>query len=256
MIVCDISPLGIKIAEEAGIPSILVENFTWDWIYQEYVDEYAGFREYIRYLETCFNKCDYHIQTEPVCLRRSVDLTSSPVSRPTKTAYHEIREKLGVSDAAKVVMVTMGGIPDQYPFIERLKDFQDVLFIIPGGDTETRTEDNVLFLPHRSDFFHPDLVYASDVVVGKVGYSTLAEIYQAGVAFGYVLRRHFPESAFLADFINSRMHGLSIEADDFYKGGWTDVLQDLLRFPRIKRQYPNGATQISDFISDLIEKSS
>jgi hypothetical protein len=32
LIVCDISPLGIKVAKEAGIPSVLVENFTWDWI--------------------------------------------------------------------------------------------------------------------------------------------------------------------------------------------------------------------------------
>ena len=32
-VVCDISPLGIAVAKKAGVPSILVENFTWDWIY-------------------------------------------------------------------------------------------------------------------------------------------------------------------------------------------------------------------------------
>ena len=30
---CDISPLGIAVARAAGIPSVLIENFTWDWIY-------------------------------------------------------------------------------------------------------------------------------------------------------------------------------------------------------------------------------
>src|SRR5512135_1927180 len=38
-IVCDIAPLGIAVARRAGIPSVLVENFTWDWIYQAYLPD-------------------------------------------------------------------------------------------------------------------------------------------------------------------------------------------------------------------------
>ena len=33
-VICDIAPLGIAVAHQAGIPSVLVENFTWDWIYE------------------------------------------------------------------------------------------------------------------------------------------------------------------------------------------------------------------------------
>jgi len=33
LIICEIVPLGILVAKEARIPSILVENFTWDWLY-------------------------------------------------------------------------------------------------------------------------------------------------------------------------------------------------------------------------------
>ena len=35
MVICDISPLGIAIAVKAGLPSVLIENFTWDWIYED-----------------------------------------------------------------------------------------------------------------------------------------------------------------------------------------------------------------------------
>ena len=43
LIVCDIAPLGIAVAAQAGLPSVLVENFTWDWIYAGYLDSEPRF---------------------------------------------------------------------------------------------------------------------------------------------------------------------------------------------------------------------
>ena len=37
-VLCDISPLGIEVARRAGVPSVLIENFTWDWIYEGFAD--------------------------------------------------------------------------------------------------------------------------------------------------------------------------------------------------------------------------
>jgi UDP:flavonoid glycosyltransferase YjiC (YdhE family) len=61
LIVCDIAPMGILIAKEAQIPSILVENFTWDWIYQQYTVDNEHIRRHIDYLQPIFNAVDYHI---------------------------------------------------------------------------------------------------------------------------------------------------------------------------------------------------
>ena len=36
LVVADIPPLGIAAATAAGIPSIALGNFTWDWIYSAY----------------------------------------------------------------------------------------------------------------------------------------------------------------------------------------------------------------------------
>jgi hypothetical protein len=35
-----------------------------------------------------------------------------------------------------------------------------------------QSKQNLVLLPHHSGFYHPDLVNASDAVIGKVGYST------------------------------------------------------------------------------------
>ena len=195
---------------------------------------------------------DYHIQTEPVCLPGSPDLVTSPVSRQRRGTRHEIRKKMEIPEDTKVVMITMGGVPEHYPFLDQLTRHREIHFIIPGASRQTRIEGNLRLLPNHSDFFHPDLVHASDAVIGKVGYSTLAEIYNAGVVFGYIPRRKFRESKVLVSFIETEMNGIPIDEKDFYNGRWLALLPDLLAFPRIQRQGPNGAIQVARFIRNLI----
>jgi hypothetical protein len=251
LIICDISPMGIAVAEEAGVPSLLIENFTWDWIYRGYLEGNAGMSEHISYLENLFHAAPFRIQTEPICDPCDAHLTTFPVSRKTKTPVHKIRERLRIPEAAKAVLITMGGIEERYNFLQQLATNRDVHFVIPGASEKVETHGNLALLPHHSHFLHPDLVNASDAVVGKVGYSTLAEIYYAGVPFGYVARKDFRESQKLVSFIESRMIGLPVSGDQFYSGGWLPFLSDLLALRRIHRTDPRGAEQIARFIHDL-----
>ena len=106
LIVCDIAPMGILIAKEAQIPSILVENFTWDWIYQQYTVSNEHIKRHIDYLQPIFNAVDYHIQTEPICCHHLADLTTAPVSRKIKSTGAEIRQRLGLPGNVKMVLIT------------------------------------------------------------------------------------------------------------------------------------------------------
>ncbi len=216
LVMCDIVPLGIAVAAAAAIPSILVENFTWDWIYEGYVQYEAGLKRYVAYLREVFEAVDYHIQTEPVCRPHPADLViTSPISRKSRTPARQTRQKLGIPDRAKTVLITLGGIRGRYAFLEQLKNQPDIYFVIPGGSEQIQIQDNLLLLPHHSDFFHPDLINAADVVVGKVGYSTLAEVYHAGIPFGHVARQKFPESKPLENYIEAHMSGLPISEAQF-----------------------------------------
>ncbi len=116
-----------------------------------------------------------------------------------------------------------------------------------------RVRDNLVLLPHRSPYFHPDLVNASDAVIGKAGYSTLAETYYAGVPYGYVERPKFRESQFLAAYIRREMKGMPISETQFENGEWLASIADLLALPRIKRRQQNGADQAAEFICGLLD---
>ncbi|CAN5879555.1 hypothetical protein BH18ACI5_BH18ACI5_20630 [soil metagenome] len=41
LVISDAAPLACTSAARAGIPSIVVSNFTWDWIYSGYADAFA-----------------------------------------------------------------------------------------------------------------------------------------------------------------------------------------------------------------------
>jgi hypothetical protein len=148
----------------------------------------------------------------------------------------------------------MGGIPSQFEFLERLNDHPQVHFVIPipSASEAPRRKGNVVFLPHRSEFYHPDLLNASNVVVGKVGYSTLAEAYHAGVPCGYVRRARFREAPVLVDFMRAHLQGGEISAARFEEGSWLADLTEILGWRRVERGEPNGAAQIAEFVSALI----
>jgi hypothetical protein len=255
LIICDIAPMGIAVAKEAGVPSLLVENFTWDWIYQGYLKYDGKMAEHIRYLKGIFDAADFHIQTEPVCHPCNADLTTFPVSRKIKTPAHEIRKKLRIPEGAKTVLITMGGTAGQYSFLEKLTNEQRIHFVIPGANGAVKILANLVLLPHHSDYFHPDLVNACDAVIGKVGYSTLAEIYYAGVPFGYIARGRFRESHVLVSYIEHQMKGVPIPEDEFYNGSWLSDLPDLLALPKIDRECPRGAEQVAHFVYHLINST-
>jgi len=250
LVVCDIAPMGICVAEAAGVPSVLIENFTWDWIYRGYAEE--GLKKFEPYLQSIFAKATWHIQTRPICKYADVDFTAAPASRKIKNPSSAIRLRLGLSEGCKVVMITAGGIPKSYGFIDTLKDQTGIHFIIPGAGNSEDIQNNLILLPENSAYFHPDLINAADAVVGKAGYSTIAEVYHAGVPFGYVAREDYRESKPLIGFIKKNIDGLAIGESEFQNGMFVRRLDKLLAIPRRRRNSPNGANQIADFLTDQV----
>lgn len=252
LIVCDIAPLGIAVAKAAGLPVVLIENFTWDWIYEGYLAAEAGLRPYISYLQSWFVAADYHIQTQPVCQPQPVHLTTAPVSRRSRTPAQETRQQLGLPAQAKAVLLTMGGIAWDYnTFMERLTGQSNVYFIVPGGSERVERRDNLVLLPHHSEFYHPDLINAVDAVIGKLGYSTVSEVYHAGIPFGYTPRPEFRESGKLEHFVDQHINSVAVTPTQFESGAWLSRLPELLALPRVERSERNGADQVAQFIAGL-----
>ncbi len=249
MVVCDIAPLGVAVAKEAGVPSVLVENFTWHWIYRGYGQAPPSLAAHADYLERLFASATYHIQTAPVSDPGMPDLLTAPVARAFRDPPNAVRRKLCLDERAPVVLISMGGVRDRHPLRGALRSHADVTFVVPGAADRVERDGNLLLLPHGPRFHHPDLVRAASVVVGKVGYSTVAEIYHAGVPFGYIQRPHFREAAVLARFVDDTIPSVSFAGEDFRSGDWVERVPALLSMQAVERQTPNGAAQAAAFIA-------
>ena len=252
LLICDIAPLGIAAARSANIVSVLVENFTWDWIYRSYLEQWPEFDYHISYLQQMYAAVDYHLQAEPVCAAVDCDLLTAPIARQRQLEKQVVRDKLQVVDKDTLVLVTMGGVPEMKMDLDRMAAM-DPCFVLPGQtDDEMVVRGNLRILPSSSGIYHPDLVAACDAVIGKVGYSTLAEVYQAGVPFGYICRPRFRESAPLAAFIDREMVSIEITEEQFRDSRWLDRVEELCRCPRDRGIRENGSIATTAFLADLL----
>jgi hypothetical protein len=256
MVICDISPLGIAAAQAAGLKSVLVENFTWDWIYTGYLSQEPTFEKYIPLFSDWFARASTHIQTQPVCAPSPLaTLTTHPVARSPKQSRAGLRARLGISETAQMVLISMGGFKLEYQFLEKLKPARDVVFVIPGGSQDrVETQPGLVRLPHHSDFYHPDLIHAADAVISKAGYSTIAEAFYAGIPFGFVSRPQFRESPILSAFIGQNMPGIEIDGSQFQNGSWLKMIDPLLALPRRQRTETNGAIQIARWVCTALQQ--
>ena len=252
LVICDIAAMGIAAASKAGRPGVLVENFTWDWIYSGYAPLAPRLKTHIEYLSAIYRQADHHIQTEPLCSPGNAALTVGPIGREPRTPASQIRSQLGIADSAAMVLVSMGGVGDQFEFLDSLPADLDFTLVIPGADGRTCNHNKVILLPTYSGFYHPDLMGAADVLIGKAGYSTIAEAYLCGVPFGFVMRARSPESAVLETFITRHLPSRAIAEEAYAAGDWINTAMDLLGRPGPSTDRENGARQVARYLCRLL----
>lgn len=240
-VVSDISPLGIAVAARAGVPSILVENFTWDWIYEGYLDADSRFEPFVAAFSEVFESATLRLQAEPISVPRSGSIEVGLVSRQRREDPAAVRERLGLADGETLVLITMGGVSTGPRAADRLGRLSSTLVVLPTRVERAVREGSLLLLPERSPIFVPDLVAAADVVVGKAGYSTVAETVSAGTRYAIVERRGFAETAVLTRFARDRLPSIELSTAEYESGDWLNRLPELLARERAAPYPAQGA---------------
>ncbi len=248
-VICDISPLGIITGKKAGLPTYLFENFTWDWIYELYEEECPEFRQINEQLREIFIQADFRMQSEPLCdPLPTADILIPPASRKPHHTAAEFRASLGIPDAHRIGLISMGGIPENLDFAVNSHIPDNLTLLLPGTFEKMEKIGNKILLPHHSDCYHPDMVQASDFIIGKAGYSTIAEVCNAGAAYGFISRANFRESDVTADFLRRRPNTLEIAQDRFEAFTLDEEINKLLELGRIPPQPVNGSRIAAEFI--------
>lgn len=255
LIISDISPLGIKLADELNIPSVLIENFTWDWIYAKYCLSHPPFNEIIRKLQHIYETANLHIQAIPYSGEKSSTIKVPPISRSIHHDPHEIRNRLNICKSSKIVLLTTGGITKSLTLINKLTNYTDCTFIISNNQDKISRDQNIISMPLNSNYHYPDLVNASNLVVGKVGYGTLAECWSTHTPLLGCYRKDFRESKPLKIFADKNLSHKEISIDDFEKMNWMENAREIM-LQEIKINYcskTSGSIKAAQAIVGLIK---
>lgn len=248
-VLCDISAMGVAVADRAGVPSLLIENFEWPWLYEPLVNEAPALRSLSTELDRWTRRATVHLQARPVCLRRPGLEMVDPISREARRDRSSVRRALGVPDGRTFVVVTMGGYGEATPFLDRLRARDDITFLVTGAEATTRNA-NVLLYDNNTPLFMPDLLRAADAVVAKLGYGMVSEVWRQGVPFAHVTRPDFREMAALETFARDELSGFLLTRDDYAAGAWTDRLDELAALPRRPRG-PGGAARAAEVLMEI-----
>ena len=248
-VIADISPLGIITGKKAGLPVFLFENFTWDWIYEIYVDLCPEFAQINSQLKEIFSQADFRMQSEPLCDPiPEADIQIPPASRKPHHTAADFRKSLGIPDSHRIGLISMGGIPENLDFAVGSHIPENLTLLLPGTFSKTEKIGNKILLPHHSGYYHPDMIHAADFLIGKAGYSTIAEVCASGAAYGFISREYFRESEITADFLRRRPNTLEIDLTRFEAFTLAEEIEQLLTLGKTAPQFPNGSDIAAEFI--------
>jgi hypothetical protein len=241
IVVGDVPPLAFAAAARAGIPSIAVANFTWDWIYAAY----AGFRHdastVLATIQDAYANADLALRLpfaggfETMPSIRDVPL----VARHSRRTRDANRRLLNLSDRRPVVLASFGGHGAHLPF-ERIAETQDVTLVITDHEAKSIRQEAAFDgrlrcftgrALEQADIRYEDLVAAADIVVSKPGYGIVSECIANQAALLYTSRGVFAENDVLIAGMRPFLRSRFIAQDDLRSGQWEPSIRALLGEP-------------------------
>ena len=247
---CDISPFGVAVAESAGVPSLLVESFSWPWLYEPLFEEAPTLRRLSVELDQWSEQATVHLQTEPLCSRDPRYELLDPISREPTLDREAARASLELDPDGTVVVITMGGYSEPLTFLERLQGVEGVTFVVTGVGSTERVG-NLHLYDNHTPLFMPNVLRAADGIVAKLGYGIVAEVWREGLPFAQVTRPDSRETPPLEDFARDELSGFPLEPDAFQEGDWIGRIPELVSMPRRPRPDQGGAGRAAEVLLGL-----
>lgn len=230
----DIPPSAFAAAKAAGVTSVAMGNFSWDWIYDHLKGREPALQEAADMAREAYSGADlllrlpFHGAMGAFPVIEDIPL----VARRPKMEGPEARRRLGLPDGPMVLLSFGGvGLPDLDPVVfGKLPGYE---FILTGPSTGASLPENVRRLDgaelEGADVGYPELVAAADVVVSKPGYGIVTDCIGAGTRLVYTERGDFPEYPILVKGMKECLPTSFVSQDTLRSGDLAGPLNEALR---------------------------
>jgi UDP:flavonoid glycosyltransferase YjiC (YdhE family) len=267
LVVGDVPPLAFAVAHAAGLPSIAISNFTWDWIYADYprVRLAPSLLPAIRgaYAKaTMALRLPMHGGFESFGNVRDIPF----IARHASKSREEVVKALKLPADKPIVLVSFGGYGLSSIDHDQLAKFRKYTVVtttnVPLGRNRkdaTERKGSFISIPEEGVYDagvrYEDLLAAADVVVTKPGYGVVSEAIANDTAMLYTSRGHFPEYDVIVKEMTQYMRAAYIDQNDLFTGKWESHLDKLLAQAKPKKKPDTtGAHVAADVLLKTLDK--
>ncbi len=258
LVICDAPPLACAAAAAADIPSIVVANFTWDWIYEGYPSQLATAPHLLPAIREAYSRAregwrlPLHGGFATVPRVRDVPFVARHARRDR--SREEVRRELSLPSDKPLVLASFGAYGVSGLESVRFDCLDDVHLVMTAPVAELPASPGPARWIPEEDIYarglaYVDLVAAVDVVVTKPGYGIIADCVANHTAMLYTERGRFVEYEVLVREMPRYLRCEFIDLDSFLTGRWRDALQRLRDQPPPPEQ---PRTDGADVVADLI----
>lgn len=252
LVVADIPPAAFLVARQAGLPAVGISNFSWDWIYADYVralPEHAPLLDRIRdaYGQAdLFLRLPFHGDCEAFQAIRDIPM----IARRARRSREEVRRLLGLDGSRPVILLSFGGFEIggiDFDGVERLSEY---CFLTTQPTPRPLRNVRVVGL---DGLRYEELVAQADAVITKPGYGIVSDCLANRTPVLYTARGQFAEYAALVAGLERFGVAAFIGNDDLLAGNWRASLDALLRLPRTWSDLPsNGADAAAGILREYL----
>ena len=219
-VVCDVPALPLRAAKLAGIPSVVVGNFTWVEILRA-----RGRRDPRAAVLARRHLADYRLATLALRTPLSFPMGYFPrlvdiplIARRGRGVRAALRRELRVPPCGRIVLVYTGIWDDGGLRHDRLAAIPGVTFV------SFRPAPPPVVTLDGSRWGFADVLASADAVVAKPGYGMLGECMANGVPVVYHPRPEFSEYHVLRRALDAWGGGVRIGTGDLLAGRWRAAL--------------------------------
>lgn len=253
LLVSDVPYSSLAAAQRAGIPAVAFSSLNWFDIVAAYCGHDPALAPVLKDMERAYLAARLFIQCSPhlPMAWHPGRISVGPTAEIGQDCRPELLTRLGARPSDRIVLVSYGGIAGGFP-VDKLPYFPNVRWVFGDRSMGCREDGtNYADLPFR----FADIVRSCDLVITKPGYGLFTECACNGTPILYAERPDWPETPFLAEWIERNGVAAAVAADRLLDGDIADDILRILERPRHAPVEPTGIDQSAAIIADLIAAS-
>lgn len=245
MILGDIPPLAFRIAKEMNIPACAIGNFSWNWIYEDWLSQKPEFASIIQKIEEDYASAQllYRLPGHEQMSAFQNIMDVPHIGRKGSIRKEMLQKDFHIPEDHRILLLALPQYDQHLIPWDKLFRFEKWTVLSPFTDNPHR---NILPIK-RTGLKFSELISASDVVLSKPGYGIVTDCYTNRTPLLFIPRKDFRECDVLIQWLNKHSVSQEIDVETLIAGEWKSILDQLTLKPQIWDNVPvDGATVIAE----------